>query len=194
MIKKISTGLLAAAVLLFFAGCETVKEHKGAAVGAGIGGAAGAALGDDNRVLGGLIGALVGGAIGHYAYDQQRSGEETAEVYDYSPDQGTRLEIENAAVQPITVEPGQKVDIKMTYAVLNPSEEEQLRVTEIREISHNGEQVGRLEKTVTHSDGTYTSSVPIQLPSDAEQGLYEVKTKIQTPRAQAVELATFSVR
>ena len=51
---------------------------------------AGAVVGKDasGAVVGGLIGALVGGAIGHYYYDQKRTGTETAKKYDYDPSKG----------------------------------------------------------------------------------------------------------
>ena len=79
-------------VLTFFAGlvgCTTFgEEHKGATTGAGIGAATGAVAGallgskgakTEMAILGGLAGALAGGLIGHYAYDQKRTKEETAQ-------------------------------------------------------------------------------------------------------------------
>jgi hypothetical protein len=69
-------------------------------------------------------GRIVGGAIGYHAYDKPRSGRQTAEAYGYKPSQGTIVTIENVEVAPRTVEPGQVVDMKATYALLTPSEHE----------------------------------------------------------------------
>ena len=197
MQTKLIAVLLMVSVALI--GCETVtqtaKENPGAAVGAGVGGAAGVALGGSTqgRVVGGLLGALVGGAVGHYVYDRRQDRDETAEKYDYTPESGTKLEIEEASADPQKVRPGESVEIKMTYALLNPSEEAQTQVTEVREILYEGEMVGRLEQVVNQADGTYTSTVPIQLPEQAEAGTYQVKTTVKTPNETAEETTTFTV-
>jgi hypothetical protein len=147
-------------------GCSSImEEHRGAAVGAGAGGAlggiAGAVIGHGTGavVAGALIGALVGGAVGHFAYDQQRTREQTASTYKYNESKGTVLTIENVVTSPPTVRPGGVVDLKLTYALLTPSLGTKTKITEIREITYKGEMVGRPEVRVEHSDGTYTFTV-----------------------------------
>lgn len=176
--------------------CGTIpEEHKGATVGAGVGTAAGVLLGGDTggRIVGGLIGALVGGAIGHYAYDKPRSAPETARTYGYTPSQGTLVTIEKVGVTPEAVYPGNVVDMKATYAVLTPSESGSVDITEIRKITHNGELVGNPRVQVTRQAGTYTSTLSLRLPSDADKGTYLVTTTIQSPRTSDVRESRFTV-
>jgi uncharacterized protein YcfJ len=191
-------------LLLFFisllSSCATIpEEHKGAATGAGIGAAtgavAGAILGKDTQsaVLGALAGALVGGAIGHYAYDQKKSREETQQTYNYKSDYGTVLTLEEVSSVPKSVYPGQTVELKMTYAILNPTPDVQTSITETRMITHNGNMVGNPEVRVTRTDGTYTSSIPLHLPADAEKGTYVVKSEIKSDNAKDSREFTFSV-
>ncbi|MDH5201811.1 MAG: glycine zipper domain-containing protein [Nitrospirota bacterium] len=185
-------------------GCASLtEEHKGATTGAAVGAATGAVGGalvagkgsrTTGAIIGGLVGALVGGAIGHYAYDVKRSRQETANKYNYQPSMGTMVRIEDVSVVPNAVNPGKKVDIKVTYALLVASPTEQISITEIREIRHDGELVGKPEVNVTHVGGTYTSTVPVYLPANAKKGTYTVITTIQAPNAKDSREMTFSVK
>jgi hypothetical protein len=197
-VKIISVVLVFSFVL--FAGCSQVMEqHSGAAVGAGAGAATGAVVGGiagrnvTGVIIGGLIGGLVGGALGHYAYDKPKEREETAKVYNYNPSQGPVLTIENIVASPQTVKPGGLVDLRMTYAVLNPSKNADTKITEIREITHNGELVGKPEVTVSRTDGTYNSTVPLRLPANAPKWEYKVKTTIQSANAKDTREMRFTV-
>ena len=177
-----------------------MEEHRGAAVGAGAGGAvggiAGAVIGHGTGavVAGALIGALVGGVVGHFAYDQQRTKEQTASTYKYNESKGTVLSIEKAFTSPPTVRPGEVVDLKVTYALITPSSSTKTKITEIREITYKGEMVGRPEVRVEHSDGTYTSTVPLRLPTSAGKGTYRVKTMVESQYAKDTRETTFTVQ
>ena len=190
--------VLTVILTLALAGCETIpEEHKGAAVGTGAGAATGAAagaiLGDTKgAVVGGLVGALVGGAIGHYGYDQQRDREETEELYNYEEDYGTMLSIENTDVKPEYIYPGDSVDLEVTYALMNPRGVTPVR--EIRQITHEGQLVGKPEVSVERSAGTYTSTVPLRLPESADRGLYEVTTIVESDTARDTRRSSFRVR
>jgi outer membrane lipoprotein SlyB len=182
-------------------GCANVmEEHKGAAVGTGVGGAVGGVMGaiighgTGAVVVGTLAGALLGGAIGHFGYDQERNREQTAKNYSYKESQGTVLRIESLKATPATVRPGENVDLKMTYAVLHDSPSTKVAVTEIREITYKGDLVGRPEVKVEHSDGTYTTTVPLQLPSSAEKGTYKVRAMVESQYAKDAREITFTVR
>jgi uncharacterized protein YcfJ len=196
--------LISSVLALFFmsllTSCATVpEEHKGAATGAGIGAAtgavAGALLGHDTKsaVIGALAGALVGGAIGHYAYDQKKNREETLQTYNYKSTYGTVLTLEEVSSVPTTVYPGETVELKMTYAILNPNPDVQTNITETRMITHNGILVGNPEVRVTRGDGTYTSSIPLHIPAGAEKGTYVVRSEIQTDNARDSREFTFTV-
>jgi len=98
-IKIISIVTIVSFLVVGLFGCASIpEEHKGAATGAAVGGAAGvlagAAMGDTKgAIIGGLAGALVGGLIGHYAYDQKKTKDETAQKYAYKSSMGTVLRI-----------------------------------------------------------------------------------------------------
>jgi len=190
--------ILSFMVVLF--GCASIpEEHKGAATGAAVGGAtgvvAGALLGQSAKgaIIGGLAGALVGGLIGHYAYDQKKTKEETAQKYAYQSSMGTVLRIEGVTAMPSVVKPGEKVDLNATYAVLAPTDTD-LNITETREIRMGGELVGKPEVNVTRRGGTYSSTVPLFLPSDAKPGTYTVVTTIQTEKAKDSRETSFTVK
>ena len=201
MARRILSVALCLALTSFTAGCSSImEEHRGAAVGTGAGGAvggiAGAVIGHGTGavVAGALIGALLGGVVGHFAYDQPKSREQTAQTYKYQSSQGSVLTIENVYTSPPTVRPGDVVDLKMTYAVLNPSPNAKTMITEIREISYRGELVGRPEVKVEHGDGTFTTTVPLRLPSNAGKGTYRVKSMLESPNARDTRETTFTVQ
>ena len=126
----ISTFLLMALCLGLLGSCATIpEEHHGAATGAGIGAATGALAGavlagDGSRtqgaLLGGLVGALVGGVIGNYTVDQKKDAEDTSDRYGYDSSAGILVRIESTSISPDRVYPGDRVDLKATYAVLAP--------------------------------------------------------------------------
>jgi hypothetical protein len=184
-------------------GCASIpEEHKGAATGAGVGAATGALAGallgskgskTEMAVVGGLLGALAGGAIGHYAYDQKRTKEETAQKYDYKSSQGTLLRIEDVSVVPSAAKPGDKVEMKMTYAVLGVGSGKTAEITESREIRYQGELYGKPEVNVSRGDGTYTSSIPLMLPSDAKKGKYVVTMTVRGASLSDSKEASFQV-
>jgi len=190
--------------LLGISGCATIpEEHQGAATGAGIGAVAGALggaviAGEGSRtkgaIIGGLAGALLGGVIGNYTVDQKKTSTETANKYNYQPSAGTIVRIEGSSAKPATVKPGDKVDLEATYAVMTPSANTQVSITEAREVRLNNELVGNPEVNVSHAGGTYTSSVPLFLPTDAKKGTYTVITTIKTDVGKDSRETSFIVK
>ena len=198
--KIIATVLCITLVSLPLGCANVMEEHRGAAVGAGAGGAVGGVMGavighgTGAVVVGALAGALLGGAIGHFGYDQERTREQTAKNYSYKESQGTILRIESLKAAPASVRPGETVELKMTYAVLHESPSTKIAVTEIREITYKGELVGRPEVKVEQTDGTYTTSIPLKLPSNAQKGTYKVKGMVESQVAKDAKEITFTVR
>jgi outer membrane lipoprotein SlyB len=197
---KILAIILCLALISLPLGCANVmEEHKGAAVGSGVGGAVGGVMGaiighgTGAVVVGALAGALLGGAIGHFEYDQEKSREQTAKNYNYKESQGTVLTIENLKATPVTVRPGETVDLKLTYALLHDSPDTKIPITEIREITYKGELVGRPEVKVEQTDGTYTTTVPLRLPPEAQKGAYKVKAMVESQYAKDAREITFTV-
>lgn len=195
--KLISIPLVFLLVTAF--GCSTVSENRGAATGAGVGAATGAAAGaifgrsTGAAVIGGLLGALAGGAIGHYGYDQKQNRQETAKTLNYQPSSGNMIKVENVDVSPANVAPGAEVNLGMNYAVLTPSGTAETPITETREITHNGKIVGNPEVRVTRPDGTYTSTLPLQLPANAEKGEYKVRMTVKGPAGSDSRETAFRV-
>jgi hypothetical protein len=199
MAKRILSVFLMIAFVAVLSGCETFREHKGASVGAGAGAATGAAAGaifgktTGAAVVGGLLGALAGGALGHYAYDKPRERDETARAHDYQASQGPVVRIESVSALPEKVRPGAQVDLKTTYALLTPSPSAEKTVVETREITHNGQVVGRPEVRVGRTDGTYTSSVPLHLPDNAAAGTYQVRVTVESEGVKDTKTTQFTV-
>ncbi len=185
-------------------GCVSVsEENKGAATGAGVGALTGAVTGalvtgrgshTAGAIIGGLAGALVGGAIGHYAVDKKKSAEQTASAYNYQPDSGTVVRIEGCRATPASIGPGGTVNLEATYAVMTPSSDMQVAITESREVTLNGELVANPEVTVNRTGGTYSSSIPLILPADAQPGRYRIVTTIKTASGKDAREASFTVQ
>jgi hypothetical protein len=203
MRSKILSMIMSLVLLIGCLSCATLEEHKGAATGAAVGAAAGAVIGGvaghdghktETAIIGGLIGALIGGAVGHYAYDVKRNREETVQKYNYQSSSGPMIRIEEVSVVPDTVYPGDKVDLRATYAVLASDPNTVVNITEIREIRHDEELVGRPEVNVTRKGSTYSSNIPLFMPKDAKQGAYRVITTIQTQYAKDSRETTFYVK
>ncbi len=204
MYKKIISIVVIITFIAGIMGCASIpEERKGAATGAGIGAAAGIVAGallgskgakTEMAILGGFLGALAGGLIGHYAYDQKKTKEETAKKYKYQPSKGLFVRIENTSVVPDKVNPGETVDIRMTYAVLGTPAHKELHITETREIRYKGELFGKPNVQVVRKDGTYSSSIPITLPADAKKGKYIVIVTVKTHNVSDSKKTSFYVR
>jgi len=200
----VKTFLLLTLILGLLGGCASIpEEHKGATTGAGIGAATGAVAGallagDGSRtqgaLIGGLAGALVGGVIGNYTVDQKRDAADTSSRYDYNASAGVLVRIENTSISPDRVYPGDRVDLRATYAVMAPQSNSRIAVTEIREIRFNGELVGNPQVSTDHIAGTYDSTVPLYLANNAERGTYQVITTIKTQESSDSREASFVVR
>ena len=196
--------LIAAATIVLFltalVGCETMSQDEkatmgGLGAGAAVGTLAGLAFGQGAgiAIAGGMIGAAAGGIIGHYAFGKNEDHNKTAQDYNYKPSIGTLLELEGIQITPAQIRPGGRVDIKMSYAVLAPRPNGPINVTEIREIKYKGRVVGEPTVNVTRDGGTYTSSVPITLPSNAIPGTYDVKVTVRTAQESDSMQTSFEV-
>ncbi len=204
MVKKfvaIKLALLFTAAVIA-SGCQTVGENPGAATGGAVGAGAGAIIGSqmsapgartEGAVIGAIIGGLTGAILGHYNYDVQRTRQDTAQRYAYNPSQGTVVYIEDVQVYPVRVRPGDRVDMRVTYALLTPDPNMPVRVNEIREIKSNGQIIGKPEVTVTRYGGTFTTTVPLFVPRNAVEGVYKVMTIIDAGSAKDSRESSFEV-
>ena len=204
MRKIVSVAAIAALFLSILSGCAAqnggMREHQGAAVGAGTGAVGGAVVGGllggrHGAVAGGLLGALAGGLLGNYHDEQEKTLAETRRGYtDYNAAKGTRLKIERVRTNPPTAAPGDTVEIQLTYAVLTPREDVMIPVREKREILFEGIKVGEASVDIEREGGTWRSIVPITLPGNARPGNYRVVASVESRGGgKDVEEITFRV-
>jgi len=178
-------------------GCETVREHKTTAIGAGAGAAAGTAagavIGKDvtGAVVGGLLGALAGGAIGYYVERKDRDRSSAASAVGYNG-QDEVVRVDQVSASPTAVQPGGTVNLGATYTILTPGNQA-VNVTETREVRYNGQLVANPSTTVQRADGTYTSQLPITLPATAPRGTYEYTTTVTANGRVSRSSTTFQV-
>lgn len=151
------------------------------------------AVGGEIPITGGLTGAMAGGTMGYYAYDIRRTQTETNKEYGYAHDRGTAARIESATVRPRFTQPGDRVDLTVTYVVLTHSSEPTV-VREIREIWYGGNLWGSPEVQVERTGGTYDSTIPLYLPDDLRPGTYKVRYIVQTPTSRDVRETNFTVQ
>jgi len=202
--NKLTAGSLAAFLLLMgtLPSCEsmskTVEEHKGTAIGAGAGGAGGAVIGGlaggtKGAIIGGLLGVLAGGVVGNYIERQDKDRTAAASATGYQASQGNLVRVENSQVQPTTARGGETVNLSSTYTILTPSDQT-IAVQESREVRHDGVLVANPTVTTQRANGTFTSTVPITLPSNAGKGTYDVTTTVAMGDRTARSMTTFTVQ
>jgi len=189
---------------------ETIRSHPQTATGVGVGAAGGAVVGGlaggtKGAVIGGLVGALAGGAIGNYVERQDSAAPQTVSA---PPPAGTTVtvpagtaapsdrtvvvRVDQVQVQPAVLRPGDTVNLNATYTVLTPPGQV-MAVRETREVRLNGELVANPAIDVTRQTGTYSSALPITLPTNARPGRYEVTTTVASGDRQSTSTTSFSV-
>jgi osmotically inducible lipoprotein OsmB len=202
--SKLTAGSLAVLVLLMgtLTACESVTknvtDHKDTAIGAGVGGAGGAVIGGlaggtKGAVIGGLLGVLAGGVVGNYIERQDKDRTAAASATGYQASQGNLVRVENGQVQPSTARAGETVNLSSTYTILTPSNQT-MEVRESREVRHDGALVANPAVNIQRANGTFTSTVPITLPSNAGKGTYDVTTTVAMGDRTARSMTTFTVQ
>jgi hypothetical protein len=205
MRKFVSLAAIAALFVPILSGCAAqnggVREHRGAAIGAGTGAVGGAVVGGllggrRGAVAGGLLGALAGGLVGNYHDQREKDLAETRHAYaDYNAAKGTRLKIERVRTKPSTAAPGDTVEIQLVYAVLTPREDVMVPVRESRVILFNDDKVGEAFVDIEREGGTWRSVVPITLPGNARPGNYRIVASVMSRGGgKDIEEITFRVR
>lgn len=71
------------------------------------------------------------------------------------------VSIEKDSAVPDVVKPGETVNLETTYALLIPKSDQEVTVTEEREIKHNGQLVGNPKVSVNRLGGTYSTTLPL---------------------------------
>ena len=196
--------MVVALVGLLATGCATERQSQYTTTGAGIGAITGGILGGvlgsmsgkagEGVVIGSILGGLAGASVGNEEYHRDRSEEVAAQQYAYNRERASRdlVRIEGSKVEPKVAHPGEELRLATTYTMLNRWGGE-ANVHEVREIRHEGRLIGRPEINSTRDAGTWTTSVPLMLPADAEYGTYVVTTIIETDSAGDSRETTFRV-
>ncbi len=107
---------------------------------------------------------------------------------------GTYVRLKTIEIEPSPVGPGDTVKINFIYALLTPDPKGKAMVEESRSILFNGEEVGTVTFAKEHANGTWKSTVPLALPSQAEAGTYTVKGSLKAGEEVAAEQTTFLVQ
>ena len=77
--------------------------------------------------------------------------------------------------------------------LLTPHSEQATLVRETREIRHNGALVANPTTEFSRANGTFTSALPITIPSRAGRGAYEVTTTVAAGDRVSRDTTTFTV-
>ena len=189
--------VLALASGAMLSGCETTAGSAGA--GAALGGLAGGVIGHQSgRALeGAAIGAAAGAISGAIIHDvrerRARTAQETAQDYNYTNDQGFRLDLQGVSVSPATVQRGERVTATSTYATLGTSGESMIQETAT--LRKDGLPVRTLSsRSISRSDGTWENVIVFQVPRDAETGTYVVEQSLNAQGQNRSAQAVFQVR
>ena len=192
-----------ALVLVSFAalsGCATIEDNPRTAIGTGVGAAGGALAGGlisggaTGAVVGGLIGALAGGGIGYYLDHQEKTRAQAVTDTGYTPAQGNVVRVDRVQADPATLQQGGTVNMMTTYTVLTPRAEDRVTVREAREVRRNGVLLANPTNEIARANGTFSSTLPITLPSDGARGTYEVTTTVAIGDRSSHGISTFVVR
>lgn len=167
---------------LAVAGCQTAGGSAG--LGAGIGAITGGLIGHQSghAVEGAAIGALAGAAAGFIVHDvktrRTRTAQETLSDYDYTPDQGFKLDMKSGSVSPGAVAPGGAVATTMQYATLGTGDSG-VAVAESCVLEKDGKELTKLnERTVQRTDGTWENTIQFKVPKNADPGSYVVAQRV----------------
>jgi outer membrane lipoprotein SlyB len=174
-------------VLTVLPGCATRTQTgaaAGGAIGAGLGAAVGATRGTKGALLGAVIGAglgtLVGALVGQYM--DRRVGDRDAAIRQvgYEPAAGSVIRVAKCEVIPPAARPGQRVMVRVDYAVVAPIDM-RLELDEWRMLQSGDEDVTKPQhRHVRAEQGVFTSEYRFQLPADLPPGRYTVKTVMKT--------------
>lgn len=185
------------------AGCETAGQSAG--LGALVGAGTGAVIGGHHHAgEGALIGAAVGAMTGLVVHgiktQRTKDAQQTAQRYQqqnnnqpYKSEQGLKIYGSDANITPSKVKRGQTVSASVEYGVLG-SGPDGVKVSEKRMLRQNGNVIRELSKQdFVRTDGTWQSSLDIDIPQSLNPGQYEIVNLIASRDTQYERALTFTV-
>ncbi len=197
--KKAMAVVLCISVLgLFWSCAEMDNTQTGALIGAAAGGLLGAKLSKEHPEMGAAIGAaagaLAGAIIGNYLDKKLKSAQDTAKTYQYTPSQGTMVNVENVRMEPSVIKPGQKAKLVINYAMLNSDPNQTIPVMETRQIMSDGKslkKIGPMSKN--RNAGTYVTEQEVTFPQNIPTSMYTLNGTVEAAGKSSSKLATFRV-
>jgi hypothetical protein len=134
---------------------------------------------DPNTELRGAVsGSLLGGAIGKVQLRSDRGPAETKLAHKSQAEQGVCLELESVNMSKVTVGTDRQLVLYATYALIVPRDQEQIEVAEIRLVTLDGNKVVEVRASANRGTGTYTTRVPVTLPTPEPRGRYDIQVII----------------
>ncbi|MCP4896764.1 MAG: hypothetical protein GY906_07270 [bacterium] len=97
------------------------------------------------------------------------------------------------AVQPAQVVPGGEVLLVLTYQISGVPPNSQFEVTERRRLTFDGRELTSFDEQVARGAGSFTSKLPVRLPTDAAMGFYGVEASVELAGVIASGTAFFQV-
>jgi hypothetical protein len=134
-------------------------------------------------------------AVGVYIDRQEKDANQTAKTYNYQPDQGVLVKIEDVRVEPAVIVPGKSSKLVMSYAVLDADAGKGIEVTEKRSVMKGSglfKDIG--PKKVTRKPGTYYTEQEVTFPKDLQEGKYALKAEVEVAGKTDAQQALFEVR
>jgi hypothetical protein len=89
---------------------------------------------------------------------------------------------------------GERVNLITHYALLTPTPDQPLTVTERWDIRRGKELTGNPVLTIQREDGTWASAIPVTLPTSARNGTYRVVVAVEGGGSRDTAETSFRVR
>jgi len=181
------------------AGSTAAGTLGGAALGAALGALIGLGTGDvaEGAAYGAIAGAAAG-ALAGFAYAKHREAmlrdRQAAEAaFNYKPEQGEQVILEEASVTPDTAIKGDQISLNSIFTVLNGSDQP-VPVEVTQAILFQGKPIGPPATDKSNRvSGSYVYSTLANVDAKAQEGKYMFITRVKTPNAQDEKMCEFLV-
>ncbi len=184
-------------------GCANLEtREKGAGIGAVTGALVGGAIGyaiDDSAegvIIGALGGAAAGGILGYIVGEKLEDRDEASAHYEeqlQQPGVDEVLDIRRVTVDPDMVRAGQPIDINVVHSYVGPVDRQQEFEVEVMLVDQDGRILMNQEQEQVFENGTYSSTITFEVPSDLTPGRYGIDVAMRTGNVTDNSSALFSV-
>jgi hypothetical protein len=191
--RPVALGLALTMPIALLTSCATREGSAGlgAASGALVGAGVGAAIdrhGPEGAIIGGLTGALAGGIVGYAVGRQLEDRDQTLAQYPdiqqqyQQPGVQEVLDIRQFRVDPPSVRAGDRVDITVVHAYVGPYNQVQPFDIVVRLTDAYGNVILNQGQRENFENGTYSSTITMQIPPNLPPGNYGIDVSMSTGR------------